>query len=558
MILSINNLSIISQETKKAKYQVFKSGINVVTSSGEIDGNWVGKSSLLRSIFHTLGADGLFSNKWEIEGKYLYLLDFNVDSKNYIMLRKYNLFKLYDSNMNSLFSVSDRGDLSKELTKLFNQEIFLKTREGSYRLASPVYNYLLNYIEQKNIKVSKFDSFNSLGEFPGYFEDLIYSHLGVRNDKSNSLREEQERLNKTRKELIERENTLNEMSIEVEKNGGAPVDIDKLRDKLSIHEEKYRELSISMRKHKKNLTHAYNAKVDLENILQEFDSLIKTDTREIKNNIATHKCQSCNSPIDPHEYYFMRVKHVDGLEIQRINVEDNLNKVKRIIENESEHYANLSKQLKKMENEIFNSSSEIKDGLKSLGLKEISNNIIDQILNIRSQVKLIDKDLEDIAKDLRDLDAKKKEVDAKYNRYFSELLVKYPINDIEAGSIQKASSKINVDGTHVNIAAVAWLCTLLKVKYEFNPNAVKYPIIFDTPNNANLDANNVDKIFQLLFENLFEGGQIITSLVGFRSELYKDSNINIIYLNNEKYQLLSQEDYSICKDKYNTISDFKL
>lgn len=103
-IMTVNNLSIISEQTKKAKYCTFEKGINVVTSdSVKSEGNFVGKSSLLRSIFHTLGADARFSDMWEKEGKYIYILEFCVDDVRYTMLRFDSLFKLFDRNNKLLF-----------------------------------------------------------------------------------------------------------------------------------------------------------------------------------------------------------------------------------------------------------------------------------------------------------------------------------------------------------------------------------------------------------------------------------------------------------------------
>ena len=76
-IMTVNNLSIICEQTKKAKYCTFEKGINVVTSDSiKSEGNFVGKSSLLRSIFHTLGADARFSDMWEKKGNIFISLNF--------------------------------------------------------------------------------------------------------------------------------------------------------------------------------------------------------------------------------------------------------------------------------------------------------------------------------------------------------------------------------------------------------------------------------------------------------------------------------------------------
>lgn len=65
--------------TKKAFVTSFEKGVNVVTSSS-IDGTDRGKSVLLRSLYHVMGADAHFDKKWKNEDK-VYLLEFFVDNK---------------------------------------------------------------------------------------------------------------------------------------------------------------------------------------------------------------------------------------------------------------------------------------------------------------------------------------------------------------------------------------------------------------------------------------------------------------------------------------------
>ncbi len=61
--LFVNSLYIFEYESKMAKKIDFKHGINILTSD-EKSGNDVGKSVLLKSIYHTLGADSIFDHMW--------------------------------------------------------------------------------------------------------------------------------------------------------------------------------------------------------------------------------------------------------------------------------------------------------------------------------------------------------------------------------------------------------------------------------------------------------------------------------------------------------------
>lgn len=64
MNVIFNKIYIFDILTKQAFVTCFEKGLNIVTSSS-IDGTDRGKSVLLRSLYHTLGADAHFDKKME-------------------------------------------------------------------------------------------------------------------------------------------------------------------------------------------------------------------------------------------------------------------------------------------------------------------------------------------------------------------------------------------------------------------------------------------------------------------------------------------------------------
>jgi len=561
MNLIVNSISIISAESREAKFQTFDKGINVVTSSGIVGGNYAGKSSILRSIFHTLGADAKFNySRWESEGKYIYILDFSVSDCNYIMLRRDSLFKLYDKDLlNSdkglIFSINNRDKLSEELVKLFNQGIYLRGHDGNYKLSPPAFNYILNYIEQKEINLTEFRTFNNLSAFPAsYYSELIYSHLGVGSDYENELKEKLRKSNLRRKVLEDRAKVLTEMSKEITSKGSSILNIEDLKLKINQHEQRYKKVSNSLNKHRRALMKAHNIRVELEQLLKDLDLVISDEKSVVRKVLKTHTCPYCDTTIsDDQSYYFHRVKHIDGYGIQRLSIEEQLADVNRTIELENSHYARIQLEAKAIEDEIFNSSKEVKDGLKALGLKEIESNIINQIGEVQIELDSIIEETKEISNNLKKFQKQRQEVDNFYSEEFNKLLLEYKITGLSIKEGTKASDKLGSDGTETNISTVAWLLMLLKTKYEFNPNSVIYPVIFDTPNNADLDETNKREIFRLIFDHLPPNGQIITSLVGFDQSSFSNIDLNVIVLSNPQYDLLNQEDYDVCAELYKEV-----
>ena len=64
MKMTFKELFLFSPHEKKAKRIKFENGINVITSNQE-DGTDRGKSVVMRSFYHALGAESFFEAKWD-------------------------------------------------------------------------------------------------------------------------------------------------------------------------------------------------------------------------------------------------------------------------------------------------------------------------------------------------------------------------------------------------------------------------------------------------------------------------------------------------------------
>ena len=411
------------------------------------------------------------------------------------------------------------------------------------------------FIEQKEINLTEFRTFNNLSAFPAsYYSELIYSHLGVGSDYENEFKEKLRKSNLRRKVLEDRAKVLTEMSKEVTSKGSSILNIKDLKLKISQHEQRYKKVSNSLNKHRRALMKAHNIRVELEQLLKDLDLVISDEKSNVRKVLKTHTSPYCDTTIsDDQSYYFHRVKHIDGYGIQRLSIEEQLADVNRTIELENSHYARIQLEAKAIEDEIFNSSKEVKDGLKVLGLKEIESNIINQIGEVQIEMDSIIEETKEISNNLKKFQKQRQEVDNFYSEEFNKLLLEYKITGLSIKEGTKASDKLGSDGTETNISTVAWLLMLLKTKYEFNPNSVIYPVIFDTPNNADLDETNKREIFRLIFDHLPPNGQIITSLVGFDRSSYSNIDLNVIVLSNPQYDLLNQEDYGVCAELYKEV-----
>lgn len=101
-------IMIADMQNETARIQPFEKGLNVVTS---VD-NHMGKSSLLKSMYYTLGAEVDFDSVWDKQSK-LYVATLSVMGREYRIARFMKRFAVFDGD--TLLKITD------SVTKVFVQ-----------------------------------------------------------------------------------------------------------------------------------------------------------------------------------------------------------------------------------------------------------------------------------------------------------------------------------------------------------------------------------------------------------------------------------------------------
>jgi AAA15 family ATPase/GTPase len=134
--LVFKKLWIVSKLEKAARIVSFQSGTNILT--GEND---VGKSTLIKSLYHSIGADApqMDNTRWR-RAKAFYCSEINLNGVSYFILRDGKHFGVFDSNM-SLISkhsgISTEGGISDFLCDQLGFNIELeKSANGNLGVTS--------------------------------------------------------------------------------------------------------------------------------------------------------------------------------------------------------------------------------------------------------------------------------------------------------------------------------------------------------------------------------------------------------------------------------------
>lgn len=553
--LIFNQLFIIDDSSKKARIVSFANGINVVCGNERNEGNWIGKSSLLRSLYHTLGADALYSKtEWEQGTNFLYVLKFTWDDENFVMSRYSGTFKLFKNNR-LVFHVTNRNDLSNELNKLFNMQILLQSNpDGKYITATPAVNYLLTFLDQTAIKEFEFKSFDRLGQFKAIYEDVIYSHLGIPLKQINEIIEKINNITELRETEDKNLTILDRLEKEISKNKNSGViDVEALRVKLQVYEDEYNNILSETQKMKEELYKLYDDKYRLENTIKDLNVAINSTNKNIKIALKKHTCPVCDSTLeDTSSVFFEQSNNAESYKFHLRQIENDLIEIERTLVLKFEKYQSKVDDLKKLELKIFSDEKDIKVQLESIGYRSINEKITKEIGEITNKIKQFDEDIKALKLDLKTLNKVKNEIDGTYIKELTKIVQKYHV-PLKMDSITSAASRRKSNSSEGLFVTVAWLNALLNTKYKHNPEATVFPLVFDNPNDADFSDGNERKIFTLIFDHVPTEGQLITSKASFDIKTYPTYSINKIVLDNDKHKLLVPEQYQLALE---TIKDF--
>lgn len=225
-----------------------------------------------------------------------------------------------------------------------------------------------------------------------------------------------------------------------------------------------------------------------------------------------------------------------GLQIDVQNVE-------RDIAKQEIEYADWLNKLNEYESSLSLQSSEINDVLRHKGYIDIKEKISDDLHSLHEKEEQLEAQLKNINKNLRKYDDAKKKINARYYEIMLADKNRFGLDSIDPKTFENIKKNFSSGGSNNPIATIVWYVNLLKLKHEFNPDAIDFPVVFDSPNNAETDQEKKNQVYQYICERI-TNNQLIVSGIGFTDLQLQGVNFDkIIELDNPKYGLLLKQDY---------------
>ena len=554
--LNFNKLYIFSSPDKMARVIEFATGKTIITSN-YIDGTNRGKSVIMKSLYHAMGADCNFDDKWNDNGK-VYILSFSVDDVGFYIFRQNNLFKVFDADKNVIFKTISRRELSEKLSDIFNFAVKLPARQNEnseladdevqkLEVTPPAFNYLLYFIDQDGQKGSQFGSFRGLQQYSDFKTNALYYHFGAFDDNYYNLAIQQEKTVGQQKKIA-RDTEMTTMMIDKVYANINDVayskDIEHLRRDVSRKKAKYNEIATRLSEIRNKLISLRNDKEELLLQLASLDKLTKENNKQIKT-LNDHLCPLCSSSLDdPLHLRIKRYNTGDDIILLSGTLQIDVQRIERDIAKQENEYTEWLSKLEEYESALNLQSTEINDVLRHKGYIDIKEKMSDDLHELREKAEQVEAQIKSINKDLRKYNDAKKKINARYYELMLADKNRFGLDGIDPKSFENIKRNFSSGGSNNPIATIVWYVNLLNLKHEFNPEAISFPVVLDSPNNAETDQEKKNQVYQYICERI-TNNQLIVSGIGYQDmQIQGVAFDKVVELDNPKYGLLLEQDYT--------------
>ena len=544
--LVFKTLYIFSSVEKKAKVVSFSSGTNIITSSS-VDGTKRGKSLITKCLYHTMGADCFFEPIWEDSNK-TYILNFEIDGCEYYMYRCNSLFKLFDSNKNVIFKTIHRNELGEKLKSIFNFAVQLPKRgEEKLEITPPAYSYLLYFLDQDRILGTQFASFDNLGQYPDFKENVLYYHFGAFDERYYEIERQLERVHEEIKNTEKKKEISDGMYEKVVSNirdVSYTQSLELLKRDVERTKEQYVRIANSLSKTRTNLINLRNERAEIFSSLDALKMLDRDNEKQIKS-LNNQVCPFCCSSLD--DTVALRISKYNTAEdivLLSNNMQIAIREIERKIEKQENEYRKWLEELIKYEYSLAEKHGEIDDVLAHKGFVEIKDEIIQELHILREKIDELTQQEKSLKKEERSYTETKNRINTRYYELMMATKQQFKLEEIKEKAFEKITNSFKGGGSNKPIATVIWYINLLKLRKEFNPAAIDFPVVFDSPNNAETDLEKKGQLYKYIVENTPKDNQLIVSGIGYENEqTFGIAFDTVIRLDNDKYHLLNKEDY---------------
>lgn len=537
------HLMIADLQNHTARAQSFEKGLNVVTS----EDNHVGKSSLLKSLYYTLGAEVDFDSVWDKHSK-LYIATLSVDEKEYRVVRLLKRFAVFDGEKLLKITDSVTKELAPLLGEIFDFSVYLPHKDtGKVEMAPPAFTFMPYYIDQDKGWSGLYDSFAAINQYKSADRiKSLYYHLNIYTKGTVELMAERDRLKERLEALAIESDRLNTIltALREETVNLPPADT-------------VSELEIQLEAPKKRIEQMVTQIGAIRNEIQSLETALRQhqySLRIIKEYVSvkdkvhegdTHKrhiCPNCGYVFDEEIFNLVRMNYgamnedylCQQIQLLIDSVSDKLSVAK-------ERYVSLKQQMQEEESAYKAEKNEFDIYIRQRGLAASVRRFQKQLNNAAAETQEIDKQIKEISKELRKL-PNRKEVEEKYIECVRLNIMTLDAWDPAYDGTIRLLKPIKAQGTLENKIILAQFVALFQTMEYFKTGATRFSFVVDSPRAKEASVASSKDILKMIAQMKMLP-QIILATIDyseFESEMETPAKVIVL---TEKRKLLNSNDY---------------
>ncbi|MFL0086957.1 hypothetical protein R5N98_06855 [Tenacibaculum maritimum] len=559
--LVFEEIMILSHGEKKAIKIKFNPKRTVIKGN-----NQVGKSSLMKSIYYTLGASPSVINKNWLNAEPITFLKMKIDDVQVSVLRFDKKRFIIVDEKKTVIPVDFKG-LSSYLNELFDFNIILPNRKGEADNPPPTYLFLPFYVDQDKGWNDNWNAFSGLGQFKNWKKPLLDYHSGIKGNKYYKTKSEIEKVKIELEETKIEIDTLNKILRNIKeklKNEEFDVSIEDFSNEISELLTECEALKSEQNKLKKHLTELYDQKsiiVSRISIVEKAIKEVQSDYKYALNYIDDEiDCPMCGAHYENNfnERFSLAeddeklTELLQELRIELIKVNDKIAEYDKSFIERKKDFEQIQELLSERKNQVKLIDIIENEGKKRV--KEIFQNeqteIYSKIGKAKTKFDTLEKAIKQINKDS---ESRKQNImtlyRSKLNSFFKSLNL--DIEKISTTIFERTDAKINEQGSSLPRALLAYYFAFWEVMDRYSTSTF-CPIIIDSPNQQEQDKENLEAIMNFIIKNQPNNSQLILSLVDDLNDTFdKDT----IVLEDDKYSLLKKAHYDDVYEELKPIID---
>ncbi|MCC5976421.1 MAG: hypothetical protein JJU21_00015 [Salinarimonas sp.] len=544
--LRFQSLLLLSKREKAARKISFDPKATLIL--GEND---TGKSSLIKAIYATFGADpAVVHPDWK-SLDVASVVEFDVDDVPYRLLRSSNIFALFAEDGTKLWSVSGvTSNLAPRLAEILGIELRMQSRDGEFVVPPPAYFFSPFYVDQDAGWQRNWNSFAGMQQFEKHRQSLALFHAGIRPNEYYAAQAAKIEADRAKAELSKERDALERAAKRLQVGRKMLVfdlkpeefgdRIDELIRRASALREKQDEVKVklaALHSTRAMLVEQINiASASLAELDADFAFLRKSPEAEIA-------CPTCGT-LHQNDFTnkFSLIGDVDACRSFLLESRQGLDAVEQKINLEKQRFSSFDQDIDAIEGVLSETRGDLslRDILESESERLVDEAFVYERREIDLAVGELEGEAEAASAVMKSYSDRKREKNIK--DFFSEKLHRFALH-LEVPTLPDSFFKSLYanppeTGSDQPRALLAYYYAFAHTVREYS-SALTAPLVIDSPVQQDQDPANAERIMQFAVDNVPKGMQLILGSVRLHNANYAGRQIELV----DKWRLLQAEEF---------------